>query len=296
MANPEVQDYVIVLDQEGTADIMTEIRRRYGSTGLRPGVHLSDLLYCLRKAWAKRRIPEQDQEAIDDELMLTWAGGLIFEDLIATGERQKSAAYCFKCQNVSRVVHGVGGSPEPVRCHHCEEPWLLFTPDYIDSSGLLHEVKQTRKSQSRGPESAAWWIDQLRSYLVFSRKAGWTQEQQAKLVVNWLMGSYGSRKKGKRPIPPRSSIEKFSVVFEEGFEQPWIDELYRRFKIVLSPSIPELSGMSRTDTRSPAWDWECSSCPVGRQIGCEKFIWDEEDNEIGSDPADDTGETISTED
>ena len=45
--------------------------------------------------------------------------------------------------------------------------------------------------------------------------------------------------------------------------------------------MPPLTGMGEGDERTPAYDWECSSCPVGKAIGCEMWVWDDNDKEIG---------------
>jgi len=76
---------------------------------------------------------------------------------------------------------------EQEKCPVCNQRWLIMTPDYR-IGGIIHEVKQTRKSRAKGPESAPWWIDQLRSYLLYARRAGWAHENWGRIVANWIMG------------------------------------------------------------------------------------------------------------
>ena len=261
-------DFTIIRDDAHTEALNEKIRAKFGPSQRRDAVHASDLFYCLRKAHAKRRLPEGADPS--DDTLLTWLEGLMFEDLVSTGDKQRAAAYCFHCRTVSRVTRPVTDRvlPEPVTCPVCATPWLMFTPDYIDDQGIIHEVKQTRKSQRRGPEDAPWWVEQVKTYLLFARRAHWTQAPYARLVVNWIMGDYGSKRKGERPRPPQSALESFLVVFREGFEDEWESELLRRQQVVLADEQPPLTGMGEWMggcPQSPAYEWECSSCPVGLQ-------------------------------
>lgn len=278
-------DYIIVPDDPYTESINQKVREKYGPREERNALHATDLIFCLRKAWAKKRIPADVQGQISDDTILTWGEGLMFEDLISTGERQKQAAYCFYCRTVNSVTRSVHGGPEPDKCSICRNPWVLFTPDYIEG-GIIHEVKQTRKSSRHGPEGAPWWIDQLRTYLLFALRAGWVSGYDTRLIVNYLMGDYGSRKKGQRPRPPQSSIDVSKIVFTPGFESYWEGELQRRVKILLDDEMPLLRGMGREHGKeplSPMYDWECASCPVGDAIGCEMMnqwtVIDEQETE-----------------
>ncbi|KKN82277.1 hypothetical protein LCGC14_0310900 [marine sediment metagenome] len=267
-----MSDFTIVHDDAYTTRLNEKIVDKYGPKDDRPGLHATDLIMCLRKAWAKKHIPTEQQTQVSEDTILTWSGGLIFEDLISTGEKQKQAAYCFHCLQVSSVIQ-----PEPVNCPVCNHPWIIFTPDYIDEE-IIHEVKQTRKSSRKGPENAPWWIDQLRTYLLFARRAGWTDTQVTRLVVNWLMGDYGSKKKGEIPRPPQSTLDAYLVIFNDGFENDWELELQRRAQVVLGEDMPMLKGMGEefgSDGLSPQYDWECASCPVGDIIDCElRKQWD----------------------
>ncbi len=270
-------DHIILYDSAYTKRLNDKIAERYGPKDERRGLHATDLIFCLRKAWAKKRLPTDQLEVVSDDTILTWGEGLMFEDLVSTGEKQKQAAYCFRCRTTQRIVPSVHGDPEPARCPSCKELWVIFTPDYIDE-GIIHEAKQTRKSRRKGPEEAPWWIDQLRTYLLFARRAGWTDSLVTRLVVNWLMGDYGSKKKGERPRPPQSALDSYMIVFLGGFESAWEGELQRRSKVVMGDDMPMLRGTGQehgSEPLSPMYEWECASCPVGDAIGCEMMQqWD----------------------
>lgn len=274
-----MDDYIIEYDEEYTRLINSKVREKYGPKHDRLAVHATDLIFCLRKAWGKRNVPVEEQDEISEDTILTWGEGLMFEDLVSTGEKQKQAAYCYSCRTVSMIQKSVHGDPEPIGCGECGKAWVVFTPDYIED-GIIHEAKQTRKSRRNVPEGAPWYIDQLRTYLLFAKRAGWTNEIVTRLIANCLMGDYGSKKKGHRPKPPQSTVDAYKIKFENTDWDAWERELKRRTKIVLSKDMPPLTGMAE-DALSPQYLWECSSCSVGRQIGCERFVWDENDMEIG---------------
>ena len=93
-------------DQEYTDELNNRITAKYaGSTVKRTAVHASDLLMCLRKAWGKRRIPEDQWPVSDPERdpKLMWAQGLQFEDLVSESDRQRPQAYCINCRTAPTI-------------------------------------------------------------------------------------------------------------------------------------------------------------------------------------------------
>ncbi|KKN55481.1 hypothetical protein LCGC14_0581560, partial [marine sediment metagenome] len=197
--------------------------------------------------------------------------------LVSEGERQAASTYCWKCQAVGSMPARIRGEKEAATCPVCDERWLVFTPDYI-VDGIIHEAKETRKSRKNGPESAPWWIDQLRTYFAFAKLAHWTTAPYARIVAKWLMGDYGSRKKGWKPKPPQAALDAYRVVFNPDRLPDWIKELHRRKMITEGSEMPPLTGMEE-GARSPAYTWECSSCQVGALIDCENYIWDADGKE-----------------
>jgi len=281
-------------DQEYTKLLLDRIFQRYGKTDvLRTALHASDLLGCLRKAWGKRRIAE-DQWLLPDperDPMLQWAQGLQFEDIVSESDRQRPQAYCINCRTVSSLpppVMGTDGQQREVEtCSVCGWEWIVGTPDYrVD--GVVHESKQTRKSSRQGPEGAPWWGEQILTYLFFDKVRNRDNPNWGRAVVNWLMGDYGSRRKGLRPRPPTAALEAFrAMAVDDETGEPagddtwehWHQELGRRRSVVLADEMPPLNGMNG-HIDSPRYDFECSSCPVGKIIGCEMWIWDDHDRTV----------------
>lgn len=279
---PWREDAIVTHDDDYTAELNRRVREQVGSKHKRSATHVSDILMCLRKGWGRLHVAEEDQKQVDDDTLLTWAGGLQFEKLVSIGDIQDSMAYCSKCHAVGNAGLSDDGTAERECCPVCGTRYLIITPDYV-VDGILHEVKQTRKSSKQGPEGAPWWIDQLRSYKLFKEISG-VDTPYSVLVANWLMGDYGSRKKGEQPRPPRSQLDAYQVRFEEpsgaGLEDYWLPELMRRKAIVEGPEMPPLNGMGDGDELSPAYDWECSSCSVGLALKCPMYIWDENGNVV----------------
>ncbi|KKL77060.1 hypothetical protein LCGC14_2038670 [marine sediment metagenome] len=283
--SPET-DHEIIYDYEYTEEILTKYRARYGSDNdlARNAIHATDLIFCLRKARGRKQNPKPME--ISDELTLTWAGGLEFEDRLESlgvypaSARQKAMVYCWHCKAVSGQPARNQDGTEVAKCTVCNNYWIVGTPDYV-LDGIVHETKETRKSRKNGPAAAPWWIDQVRTYLLFLKRGGRSDAPYARLIIKWLMGDYGSKKKGEQPRGPQTGLDAFKVVFHEGFEDHWDAELVRRLKIVTGKDVPELSVMSEGKTLSPCYDWECDSCDVGLDIDgegtpCENFRWDKD--------------------
>lgn len=265
-------EYEIQLDEEYTKELRDKVRVRFGSNKPRPATHVSDLLMCLRKSWAKKNVEGCEEGEISDDTLLTWLGGLLFEDVVSVGgEVQPATALCWEC----RTLTFVGEVREEPYCPTCGSRWLVGTPDYI-LDGIIHEVKQTRKSRRAGPENAPWWAEQVAAYLLFYRLTGDASPNWAREVVNWLMGDYGSKRKGEQPRPPQSALDAFRITFKERWEEGWEGELRRRQAIVEGEEMPALTGIEGNDNRVPAYSWECSSCEVGLKIDCPMFLWNEE--------------------
>ena len=278
-------DYEIQYDHEYTEYLNQRVRDKYGSSGPRNATHASDLFFCLYKAWLKQQVLKGNlvvpDGALDEgeDTILTWSGGLMFEDLVSEGELQAASTYCWTCGAVGRMPNRAPGEPEQAHCPVCGARWLVFTPDYI-ADGIVHEAKETRKSRRQGPANAPWWMDQLRTYFAFAKKAGWTTAPYGRLVVKWLMGDYGRKTKGLRPLPPSAALDAFRVVFNEETLPDWLVELRRRAVIVEGKEQPPLNGMGGGDEQSPAYDWECNSCLVGKAAKCPMYKWNDDDTEI----------------
>jgi hypothetical protein len=92
------------------------------------------------------------------------------------------------------------------------------------------------------------------------------------------MGTYGDKRKGKRPQPPRSALDAFRMRVKGDWREIE-SELLRRKAVVEGPEMPPLAGMEGT-VDSPRYEFECPTCPVGKVGNCELYVWDEEGNLI----------------
>ena len=107
----KVPNFLVSIDEEYTALLNSRVRERFGSTAPRTATHLSGLLFCLLKEWANLHLTPEQLESIgelEDETLMTWTGGLQFEDLISEGTRQPAHVYCHKCKTVSSPPISIG--------------------------------------------------------------------------------------------------------------------------------------------------------------------------------------------
>lgn len=280
------QFYEVELDEEYTEKLNAQVMRRFGSGGVRPATHVSDLLYCLKKAHQQKKYP-QFVEAPSKNTILTWAMGLIFEDTVAEGQIQERVAFCFKCDSAFRInsdnqlivpahicpwntgegIVSLSEGKEHVFCPVCEhqtgERLLIGTADYIFED-MCHEVKQTRKSRRQGVEGADWWIEQLITYIWLHQELTGSETANGRIVTNWLMGSYDRAKKGEKPKPPAAALDAFRVTFPQEAIDAWKVEIKRRKDIAEGEEVPEAKSL---------YPFECSGCSVGRAVACEGYVW-----------------------
>ena len=265
--------YKVELDEEYTEKLNKQVMRRFGSGGVRPATHVSDTLYCLRKAHQQKKYP-QFVEAPSSNTILTWALGLIFEDTVAEGQTQERVAFCFKCDCAywinndgqlleGAIIHELPEEGEHVSCRVCGSRFLVGTADYIYED-ICHEVKQTRKSRRQGVEGANWWIEQLITYVWLHRTLTGSETKDGRIITNWLMGSYDRAKKGEKPRPPNAALDAFRLSFSEEALDKWKIEIKRRKDIVEGEETP---------AALPLYPFECSGCSIGKATACEGYIW-----------------------
>jgi hypothetical protein len=272
--------YKLELDEEYTEKLNNQVLRRWGSSGVRPATHISDLLYCLKKAHQQKAHPDWAEEP-GKNTILTWALGLIFEDTISEGITQERIAFCYKCdtafwingagqlfvpEHMCAVGEGLIELPEGgehVFCPLCEDRLLVGTTDYIFED-MVHEVKQTRKSQRKGVEDAPWYIEQLLTYTWLHQELTKSTNTQGRIVVNWLMGRYGESRVNYKPKPPSAALDAFRLTFPQEAIDAWKWEMKRRKDITEAEDIPPAL---------PNYDFECAGCGIGRATACENFIW-----------------------
>ncbi len=224
--------------------VLNSLRERLGVGGQRrPGVHVSELVFCLRKAWHERRRPEL---LTSDSTVLTWARGLSHEALFATSDAtQVVYGHCFTC---GHKVRDHSGDVESEACPVCGSEMLFGTIDWIDD-GIAVEAKSTMKSSKATLHDMLWYADQALSY-------AWLAEMpEARVVVFHVMGDW-------KPGTPEPVLATYKVSFESEEERArWGETLKRRYAVVLQDREPALG------PEAPVYDWMCSYCKI---VTCEK--------------------------
>ena len=142
-------------DEELRKALIEDLRGRFG---VREGIHLTDLIFCLRKAFfSKTR-----QEAFTEERILLYTIGLGWQDKL----------------------------PLPNPGQVFEEDGIKFSPDgWVEKEDgrIFIEVKSTR-AKTRDPQEMKHWVDQLKGYCALGRA------REGVLVALHLMGDYRNRK------------------------------------------------------------------------------------------------------
>lgn len=174
------------------ADLMQRIRdSRQPRT---PGIHLSDLTGCTRKAWYFLHNPDDYTETDDATLIFSMGKG--FHNLFELqGEREV-------------MVEGI-----------------ILTPDEIDvgddGSDVVVDFKTVRTSSNKGPHELTTQIDQLGGYCAL------VGTRFGRIHIVHLVGDYTPR--GSRPVHRCYDFE-----FEDWEIQEWRREILRRRDMIMS--------------------------------------------------------------
>ena len=232
----------VATDDEGTrAFIMERLRERLTGTP-REGVHVSDLLYCLLKQWAKKKLeslPRNVLEEDEDEQLLMWVVGRSHEDIFGKGMQVKDP--------IER--DGIVGSIDR---------W----------SGIPVEIKSTRASAKKDIMEMPHYVAQVAAYCY-----GHNQTECTVIVFHVMGDYYHQTREGKaEKAGPSAKLKVYHLEFEKEMLAEWWDELLRRKAILEGDEKPEVD-----DMYSPMWEWECQYCKVGGYVNCEKWLSIEED-------------------
>jgi len=142
-------------DEELKRALIEDLKGRFTH---REGIHLTDLIFCLRKAFFSKTT----QEAFTEERILLYTIGLGWQDKL----------------------------PLPNPGQVFEEEGIKFSPDgwvEKDDGRIFIEVKSTR-AKTRDPQEMKHWVDQLKGYCALGRA------REGVLVALHLMGDYRNRK------------------------------------------------------------------------------------------------------
>jgi len=191
----------ITEDVETYNKVMSEMRERLHIDEPREGVHVSDLIYCLRKSWMLQRLDKEPEGRFaytgqtPDETVLVWMVGHSHEAIFG--------------QSLARGV--------PV-----ESDGIVGTPDFWDEA--LIEMKSTRMSAKKTPEEMGHYVAQVASYCAMQGL------KEGRLYVLHIMGDYGH--------PPNAKLRIWKLQFKPKDLKAWWEELQRRRDIVLGKKMP----------------------------------------------------------
>lgn len=225
----------IIEDVETRDRVLSDMRARIGVDTKREGIHLSSLVFCLRKAWHMYRIDQGDKSraevlgATPDETALVWVIGHSHEAIFGASS---------------------------IRGDSTEKDGITYTPDFWrPEKGKLElvEMKSTRKSANKGIEDMEHYMAQAAGYCAAS---GLTE---CCVFVLHLMGDYG------RDHPPQAMLKVWRLKFTKKELAAWWDELTLRRDIILFDREPTFLYQSEY---SPVYEWECGFCQIREHIGC----------------------------
>jgi CRISPR/Cas system-associated exonuclease Cas4 (RecB family) len=211
-----------------------------------PGMHATDLIYCLRKAWYEhKKFPKPLPGVKELSLWLTGHGHHQMLQLQDPGQGDLEATISLQCL--------IGGTQHahPITMN------LDFLDETVAFPGVPTEIKSTRKSSLAKPPEFSWYLEQLITYLLrWGQLDALTLKYYARLHVLFLNGDY---RENRTPILKTWDLE---VSLEE--LRLWHAELTLRIHAILNDTPP-------TPER---YEWECDYCPYASPKGgpCEQPV------------------------
>jgi len=189
---------------EAAAQILAEARERVDARSLRaPGVHVSDLIRCLRRSWYEKRGYVASDPGVDSIMLL------------------------------GHGHHGVLQPPAGAEMHVTlagEVPIHGTIDVYLPENKLwTHptEIKSTRYSSEKPViDGLGQYIEQLAAYCLI------VGDPTGRLVIWHLMGNYSTSRAPK--------LRVWDIIFEEGELESWEPELRRRAAILIGDEEPSL--------------------------------------------------------
>jgi hypothetical protein len=265
---PDQTSFVLIeRDEDYRRKLLDDQKSRMGIGIRRVGLHVSDLVFCARKAWAER-VTEFAAD-VDDGTVLTFLRGLSHEGLLEESLNQVRSGYCFPCNTNYAIDARLA---ETQRCPACNDTLLVGTIDWVtldpDNSDYIPvEMKSTLKSsRKRLAQDMPWYIDQLMSYLYMHGR------DEGRICILHVMGNYARGNQDERGGGPRAELIVYKVRWRSSYaRQRWGEILYRRKLKVEGLNKPAL------DEDSPVHDYICEYCVIGERLPdgteCERFPW-----------------------
>jgi len=193
----------ITEDTETYNKVMSEMRERLRIDQPREGTHVSDLVFCLRKAWMLKQLDKTPEGRFaytgqtPDETVLVWMVGHSHEAIFGQG-----------------LARG-----QPI-----EADGIVGTPDFWDEA--LIEMKSTRMSAKKTPEDMGHYVAQVASYCAMQGLL------EGRLYVLHLMGDYS------RDGPISAKLRIWKLQFKPKDLKAWWEELLLRRNVVLGKIMP----------------------------------------------------------
>ena len=240
--------------------VVSSMKERMGVDRPRPGIHVSELIYCLRKAWQLRQIGDNRINTLGetgDETVFVWVVGHSHEAIFGQGSvRGKSVL-----KDGIWYTPDFFAEPETVRD-------LMERADFVDAdpeeyaeaffaAGKLTEMKSTRASARKRMDDGELqhYLDQTASYAAAEGRT------DAWIWVFHIMGDYyhQTTEGKKRGAGPKASLKLWHLKFDQRELARWWETLLHRKEILEGDDMPP---------PAPAFEWECGYCPVRELIAC----------------------------
>jgi len=239
----------ITEDFEVRDRILLDMRDRIGVDTKREGVHLSSLVFCMRKGWHMYRIDQSEKGRAatlgetPDETALVWVIGHSHEAIFGANS----------IRGESTDKDGITFTPDF---------WMpKYSPDADPHAFTLVEMKSTRKSSRKTIEDMPHYIAQVAGYCAANKHT------ECLIFILHIMGDYG------HDHPPNAVLRVWRLKFSKKELADWWKELRYRRELILGEFEPDLSDLS------PVHDWECGYCQVRELIncpGCEAYQKEQE--------------------
>lgn len=203
-----------------------------------PGLHVSDLIYCRRKAWYRQQARARAEasgttfEEYDTDTLVMFMLGHGYHALLEQGEAERK---------VVLYVYPRGDRPDDVIPVH-------GTIDgRVREDGSPEEFKTTRYSSNKPIEEMIHYVEQVAAYCLGLRT------DHGRLSIIFINGAYNKNGSGMKP-----TIRTLDLEFSEAELDAWGYELGRRAGQLLAPTPPPLPCHRA---------WECSYCPFNQKVG-----------------------------
>ena len=241
-------------DTELYAEVVSRMRERMGVGKPRPGIHVSELIYCLLKGWALRQYDTEAKRLNvsradlgvgdpEDETVFVWVIGHSHEAIFGNGS----------VRGKSEVRDGIWYTPD----FFYVKPNELLALDEFFEIARLTEMKSTRASAKKRMDDGEMqhYLDQVASY------AAAEDRDDAWVWVFHINGDYYHQTtEGKaRGAGPHALLRLWRLKFTKQMRDRWWEELIRRKGILEGTEAPE---------PLPMFEWECGYCPVRELIKC----------------------------